>query len=226
MNCTCNSNEEKSCIEKVPIFSNLDKSEMNEVSSIISHREFKKNELIYMAGEKSGNLYVINSGKVKITRISSSGKEQVIRILESGEFMGELSIFKSSPLMDNAEALEDTKMCIIAEKDLKDLLKKYPLISFKIMEELSERLERAESLIENINLSSVEKRLADILLELAGEDGKLDLKMSKKDLASQIGMSSETLSRKLSAFQELGIIKLIGQRKINILNRYALEKIQ
>lgn len=226
MNCTCNLNEEKSCVERVPIFSNLNKEEMREITSLIGHKEFKKGELIYMAGQNGGSLYVINSGKIKITRISSSGKEQVIRILEAGEFMGELSIFKSSPLMDNAEALTETIMCIIDEKDLKDILKKYPLISFKIMEELSERLERAESLIQNINLSSVEKRLADILLELVDKDGKIDLKMSKKDLASQIGMSSETLSRKLSAFQELGIIKLIGQRKINILNLSALEEIQ
>ena len=224
MNCNCS--QEKTCVERVPIFSNLDRSEMEEIESIINHKEFKKNELIYMAGEKGGSLYVINSGRVRITRISSSGKEQVIRILEAGEFMGELSIFKSSPLMDNAEALTDTMMCIIDERDLKEILKKYPLISFKIMEELSERLERAESLIENINLSSVEKRLAGILLELADEDGNISLKMSKGDLASQIGMSSETLSRKLSAFQELMIIKLIGQRKIEILNRSALEEIQ
>lgn len=224
MTCTCS--KEKSCIERVPIFSNLDSLEMKEVHLLIRHKNFKKNELIYMAGQKGGSLYVINSGKVKITRISSSGKEQVIRILEAGEFMGELSIFSSSTLMDNAEALEDTMMCIIDEGDLKELLKKYPIISFKIMEELSGRLQKAESLIENINLSSVEKRLADILLDLCDEDGKIFLKLSKKDLASQIGMSSETLSRKLSAFQELGIIKLIGQRKINILNRSALEEIQ
>lgn len=224
MSCTCC--EERSCVERVPIFSNLDKEEMKEITSLIVHKEFEKGELIYMAGQKGGSLYVINNGKVKITRISSSGKEQVIRILEPGEFMGELSIFRSSPLMDNAEALNDTTMCIINEMDLKNILKKYPLISLKIMEELSERLERAEALIKNINLSSVEKRLADMLLELADENREINLKMSKKDLASQIGMSSETLSRKLSAFQELGIIKLIGQRKINILNPSALEEIQ
>ena len=223
MNCNCS--QEKSCVERVPIFSNLDQSEMKEIEGIINHKQFKKNELIYMAGEKGGSLYIVNSGKVKITRIASSGKEQVIRILEAGEFMGELSIFKPSNLMDNAEALVDTTLCTIDERDLKEILKKYPLISFKIMEELSERLERAESLIQNINLSSVEKRLADILLELADKDGNISLKLSKKDLASQIGMSSETLSRKLSAFQELGIIKLIGQRTIEVLNKSALEEI-
>ena len=57
-------------------------------------------------------------------------------------------------------------------------------------------------------------------------DGRVNLNLSKKDLASQIGMSSETLSRKLSAFQELGIIELKGQRNIDILNFSALEEIQ
>lgn len=216
---------QKTCVEKVPIFNNLDRSEMKEIASIINHKNYKKGQLVYMAGDEDRNLYIINSGKIKISRISSSGKEQFIRVLGSGEFMGELSIFKPSTSMDNAECLEDTKMCIINNDDLREILEKYPLISLKIMEELSRRLERAESLIENINLRSVEERLADILLELSDEDGKVELNITKRDLASQIGMSSETLSRKLSAFQELGIIELKGHRIINILNVRALEKI-
>lgn len=216
---------QKTCVEKVPIFNNLDRSEMKEIASIINHRNYKKGELVYIAGDEDRNLYIINSGRIKISRISSSGKEQFIRVLSSGEFMGELSIFKPSTTMDNAECLEDTNMCVINNKDLKRILEKYPLISLKIMEELSKRLERAESLIENINLRSVEERLADILLELSDSDGKVELNITKRDLASQIGMSSETLSRKLSAFQELGIIELKGHRIINILNIRALEKI-
>jgi CRP/FNR family transcriptional regulator len=104
-------------------------------------------------------------------------------------------------------------------------MEKYPSITFKIMEELSKRLVKAEDLIENINHYSVEKRLSQALLELADEDGFINLEMSKKDLASNIGMSQETLSRKLSAFQELGIIDLKGHRKIIILNKKALEEI-
>lgn len=213
------------CITIVPIFSNLDEEEMMEVARITFSKKYKKGEMIYMNGDKGDKLYVIHRGRVKITRFTSSGKEQVIRVLGPGEFMGELSIFSQSTMTDNAEALEDIDMCIIQGENLKKLVAKYPHIGFKIMEELSNRLEKAEKLIENISLHSVEKRLAKTLLSMKDERGNVNLNMSKRDLASLMGMSQETLSRKLTAFVELNIIKLEGHRRIIILNQQALEEI-
>lgn len=213
------------CLKIVPIFNNLSNKEMMEVASITFGKIYKKGEMIYLSGQKEDKLYVLHRGRVKITRFSSSGKEQVIRVLGPGEFMGELDLFGNTSTKDNAEALEDVEMCVIDGSDLKDLLIKYPHISFKIMEELSNRLERVENLIENISLNSVEKRLAKTLLNMKDNHGIINLNMSKGDLASMIGMSQETLSRKLKAFVELGIIKQKGHRKIIILNENALEKI-
>ncbi len=79
-----------------------------------------------MAGDKGEKLYVIHSGKVKISRFTSSGKEQVIRILGPGEFMGELSLFSSATMTDNGEALEDTTMCIIGGSDFKKTNEEIP----------------------------------------------------------------------------------------------------
>lgn len=214
------------CIKIVPIFNNLSDKEMMEVASITFGKNYKKGEMVYINGEKKDKLYVIHRGKVKITRFTPAGKEQVIRILGPGEFMGELDLFGNTNTTDNAEALEDVDMCIINGNDLKRLLIKYPHINFKIMEELSNRLERAENLIENISLNSVEKRLAKTLLNMKDDKGNINLNMSKRDLASIMGMSQETLSRKLKAFVELGIIKQIGHRKIIILNEDALEEIK
>ena len=179
-----------------------------------------------MAGDKGEKLYVIHSGKVKITRITSSGKEQVIRVLGPGEFMGELSIFSPTPLTDNGEALNETIVCMIDGSKLKNLMMKHSGIAFKVMEELSKRLEKAENLIENISLQGVEKRLADTLIEMADEKGEVNLKMSKKDFASYIGMTQETLSRRLTIFQDMGFIEMIGHRKIILLDINALEEIE
>ncbi|NLI59943.1 MAG: Crp/Fnr family transcriptional regulator [Clostridiales bacterium] len=195
---------------------------MMEVARITSERTYEKGQMIYMAGDKGEKLYVIHEGKVKISRLSESGKEQVIRILEPGDFMGELALFSSYPLTDNAETLERTTVCIIDGLAIKDLMSKYPTIALKVLEELSQRLEKTENLIENISLYGVEQRLVDTLLELANSKGEIVLKMSRKDLASHLGMSRETLSRKLSAFQDMGLIELIGHKKIVILNKEAL----
>jgi CRP/FNR family transcriptional regulator len=226
MDCSCSSRNEKNCIEIVPIFSNLTYEEMMEIARITKDKTYKKGEMIYMSGDKGEKLYVIHEGKVKITRITSSGKEQVIRVLGPGEFMGELSLFSPIPLTDNAETLSETIVCTIDGNKLKNLMMKHSQIAFKVMEELSKRLEKAENLIENISLQGVEKRLAATLIEMSDENGEINLKMSKKDFASYIGMSQETLSRRLTAFQDMGFIKMMGHRKIVILEIDALEEIE
>lgn len=214
----------KTCIQMVPIFSTLNYDEMMEVASITTSRDYKKGEMIYIAGEKKKTLYVIHKGKVKLTRISPSGKEQIISILGPGDFMGELSLFNDEPITNNAEALEDTTVCIIDGDKLKEIMAKYPAIAFKVLEELSRRLKRAENLIENLGVNDVETRIVQTLLDLADENGVINLDISKKDLAAYMGMSQETLSRKLSYFQDKGLIKQIGHRRIEILDRESLEE--
>ncbi|NLJ98854.1 MAG: Crp/Fnr family transcriptional regulator [Tissierellia bacterium] len=226
MDCSCHSNKkDRLCIEIVPIFNTLDYHEMTEIAKIITSREYEKGEMIYMAGDKEEKLFVIHKGKVKITRLSDSGKEQVIRLLGPGDFMGELSLFANSTMTDNAEVLEKTSLCIIDGDKLKGLMVKYPTIALKVLEELSARLEKAESLIEHLGIHDVETRIVKMILDMADDKREVVLKMSKRDLASHIGMSQETLSRKLSYFQELGLIKLVGHRRIIILDEDSLRAI-
>lgn len=218
MNNCSHAQNHANCIVSVPIFGGLNDEEMLEIAYITSARTFKKGEMIYMAGDMSGKLHVLHTGKVKVSRFNPNGKEQVIRVIGPGEFMGELSLFSSVPLTDNAEALEASTMCIIEGSKLMELMGKYPTIAFKVMDVLSKRLEKAENLIEEISLTSVEQRVAGALLTSADAKGSVVLGMKKGDFASQLGMSQETLSRKLAAFQDEGIIELIGHKKIKILD--------
>ena len=213
------------CIDHVPIFSSLSNEEKKEVAEIASSRSFEKGENIYISGDEGGTLFVLHVGRVKLFRLNASGKEQVLRLVKPGEFMGELSLFSSLPLTDNAISLEKTTMCILQGHRLKELMAKYPSIAFKVMDELSRRLERAEDQIEDISLSSVEKRIARALLNLSEGKEEILLPMTKGDLASQLGMTRETLSRKLTALQEEGLIALEGHRKVIIKDKDELEEI-
>lgn len=226
MDCSCqHSKKGKTCIEIVPIFNTLTYDEMMEIAKITVAKKYSKGEMVYMAGDKGEKLFVIHKGKVKITRFSESGKEQVIRVLGSGDFMGELSLFVHNILTDNAEVLEDTTVCIIDGEKLKGLMVKYPTIALKVLEEVSTRLDKAENLIEHLGIHDVETRIIKTILSLADSKGEVILKMSKRDLASQMGMSQETLSRKLSNFQDEGWIKLIGHRRIIILDEDNLRNL-
>lgn len=226
MKCYCQHNQDSTCIDLVPIFQNLSREEKWEVAQLTRQRDLEKGEEIYAMGDQVDSLFVLHSGSVKIYRLSDTGKEQVLRVVRPGDFIGELSLFSHSPMTNFAEALERCTMCVIDGDSLRKLMEKYPSVAFKILEELSQRLEKTEQLLEDVSLHSVERRIAQKLLDLSQGQSELELAMSKRDLASQMGMTSETLSRKLSAFQAQGLIEQIGQRRILIKDREGLEGIR
>lgn len=214
------------CVARVPIFNHLQPEQMNEIKQVIQTVKFKKGELMYRAGEHSDALYIVYLGQIKIYRLSESGKEQLIRILKHGDFTGELALFQQGEHEAYAEALVDSQICMIKRKDLQPLLLKYPTISLAILNEFASRLDLSEKQTANVATEKVETRIATYLLELLEEKESssttIELPMSKKDLASYLGTTPETLSRRLRDFEEEGMIEQKGQRKIKILDEDAL----
>lgn len=211
------------CLDVVPIFQGLSDEEKLDIARAATSRAYKRGEFIYAAGDISRTLFVLHEGRVKLSRLHIAGREQVLRVLEPGDFFGELSLFSSLPHTHSAEALGEVSMCALAGDALKDLMARQPLIAFKIMDALSQRLAFSDGLLEAVSLSSVTQRLATRLLELSRGKQSFSLPMSKGDLASQLGMSQETLSRRLSALADEGVLALSGHRKISIENREQLE---
>lgn len=219
----CNhlSGSHKSCITRVPIFNHLEKDQMDEIMKAIRTVSYKKGEIIYSAGDRSDSLYVVNTGKIRIYRLSDSGKEQIVRILTPGDFTGELALFRESIHESYAEALEETKVCMITRSDLKEFLIKFPSISLKILSEFSNRLEASEKQTTRFATEKVETRIALFLAEcIENENQSMEfvLPMSKKDLASYLGTAPETLSRKLTELEDAGYIKQMSHRRIKVLD--------
>lgn len=216
--------EPNSCIQAVPIFKNLSQAEMNEIIMISSHKKLSKGDFIYQAGDNIHSLYVIHQGKIKITRYSEDGKEQVIRILSHGDFLGELALFNNSRVSTYAEALEPSIICLVDNERLKHLMTQSPTLSLKMMVELSNRLDKAEALIEQNNLYSAEAKVARLLLDLENNN-LVNFRTTKVNLASNLGISPETLSRKLRALEDNRLIKIIDHKTIRIVDKHSLEMI-
>lgn len=216
---------DNSCVAKVPIFAKLSPEEMLEVAKVTVKRVFAEGEFIFFQGDLIDKLYVIHEGSVKVSRMSEEGREQVIRILGPGDFLGELVLFAPSPAGNSAEALEKTVVCEVESSKIKELMLSSSKIAVKLLEEMSRRLEEAENLLESISLLSVDKRIVKSLLEFAGETDEVVLPISKRDLAAQLSITQETLSRKFTALQEEGLVALSGQRKIRLLDRAKLKDI-
>ncbi len=210
------------CISLVPIFNHLSEEQMVEISELTHAVEYKKGEIIYRAQEASNALYILSRGKIKIYRISESGKDQIQRILTPGEFTGELALFNEEEIHDSyAEALEEVQICMVKREDFSKLLQKYPSIALKVLSEFSKRLEASEKQAIRIATEKVETRIAMYLAETMdryGENQTFTIPMKKKDLASHLGTTPETISRKLLELEEAKLISQLPQNKIKVLD--------
>lgn len=215
--------EAVSCIRTVPIFKNLNEAEMDDVVMISKHQKLDKGNFLYQAGDDIRSLYVIHRGKIKIARYSEDGKEQVIRILSSGDFLGELALFGEAKVNTYAEAIEPSIICLVEHRGLKELMTKSPTLTFKMMNELSNRLEKAEALIEHSNLYSAEAKVIRLLLDYE-KNALVRFTTTKVNLASNLGITPETFSRKLRVLADLEWIEILSHKTIKILNMQALKE--
>src|SRR5690554_5798649 len=222
---TKDKNKFVSCLFKVPIFSHLTEDEQKGIVELVKVKKLKKGETLYNAGDQGSFLYVVHEGKVKISRYTEEGNEQVLRVLSTGDFAGEQALFTNNLASDFAITLEDSMICVLDGSELKKHMIEKPEISVRIISELSKRLSESETKLESYNLDSVSKRVAQSIIKNSNGNKTFELPISKLDWASLLGMSTETLSRKLSQFKRSGLIDLKGQRQITILDEGKLNEI-
>ncbi len=227
--CSCENCHNKMCSKRVPIFSAFNEDELSRVSGLIIRRQYKKGEVIILEGARPESLIIINSGRVKAYRNTIEGREHILYIFSEGDFFGEKNLLLDHEATYNAEALEDTGICTINKKAFQELMREYPELSFKVMEELCSRLARLENTIESMGTKNVELRVNSVLVEFSEKYGSqhprgilVELPMSREGIANYIGLTRETVSRKMSLLQEEGIIEMVGNKKVIILDMERL----
>ncbi|MDO5754291.1 Crp/Fnr family transcriptional regulator [Arthrobacter sp.] len=220
-------------VGRVPIFSQLDDVELKDIAGRVKLRHHRRNEQLYGAGESNPHLMIIHSGHVKVYRISESGHEQLIRVLGEGDFLGDTSFISGAPADHFASTLDAADICTLHHDDLRDYLLRFPTVTYKMFETLSNRLENTERQVSIFAGEGAEHRIAGYLLELAGAQGiskdhgatTVVLPIAKKDVASFLGLTPETLSRKFTQFESAGWIRMQPRRTVEILDVTALQQL-
>lgn len=220
------------CAKKVNIFSHLEDQLLGDIVNNIERKHYAKGAMIFEMGQLSDRLYIVNSGRVKVYTYSRDGKEQILYILNEGDFIGELSLLKMTSLEFNAAALEDTSLCTVSKQHFDSIIKKNPDITLKILEALHDRLIKLEGLVQSLNTKEIEPRIASMLMSFLKESGKpaangvmLELPLNREEMGNFIGTTRETISRKLTSMQDDGIIEFEGNRKVIIKNLNALKEL-
>ena len=227
--CCCNQ-PEHICASIVPIFKSLNYTELQKINNLIKKKEFPKGSILFAEGDHAEQLYILRHGRVKLYEMSEDGRQQILRLLEPGDFFGELALFmEKQHYLLNAETLENTGICLLSRDDFKSLIHKNPEISLGVMQALTERLAASEKFISTLTLKTIEQRLISWLLAMAEKEGvltqqgiRLNINLPRHELASLFGTTRETVSRKFSKLQADGLIAINGQKQIIILNKDQL----
>jgi CRP/FNR family transcriptional regulator len=214
-------------IATIALFEGLPREQLDELSHIVVEQRFKKGQSLFSDGMKATGMYGIISGKVKIYKMSLDGKEQILHIFGEGEFFGEVPVFAGGSYPAHADALEDSRFLFFPRAELVALIQKEPSLAMNMLAILSLRLRRFTHLIEDLSLKDVPGRLAAYLLYMSDREGRsarLELDITKGQLASLLGTIPETLSRILGRMSQQELIRVEG-RKIELLDREALESL-
>jgi len=220
----CESCKHRLCASQVPIFSFLSREELLKIVGMTGHIAFKKGELITGEGDVSNTLFIINEGQVKLSKVTRDGKEQIVHILTSGDFFGELNIFGGREKNNfSAWAISPVKICTLNKESMDKILLANPEIALKLIKEISKRLADTENLAQNLATKDAELRIAYILLELTeryshktSRGVELALPITREEMASYAGLTRETISRKLALLQDQGIIEFEGNKNVII----------
>ena len=219
-------------LKQIKLFSSLGKEDLNHLDQITRMEDFRRRQPIYLPGDNPDSVYMLKTGRVKISRISEEGKELTLGILEPGEVFGELEVLDGSLRDTIAEALEDATICVIRREDFEKVLKKNPDLTIRLTKLIGFRLKKIESRIEDLVFRDVPVRLARLLLSLSEEFGKqedrgvrLALRITHQEIANLIGSTRETVSATLNDFKRQGLIQL-DHRSITLIDKVRLSSIQ
>lgn len=210
------------------LFSDLPREDLDTLSMHKTCIRYKKGQTLFYEGTRPMGLFCINSGKVKVYKISSEGKEQILKLAKPGDFLGYRALISEEFYNSSATVIEEGAMCYIPKSNFLDILQKNPAFFRKMAKRVAHELGLMEQKLVTIAQKSVRERLAATLIMLketygmeGDESNLIDIALSREDLANIIGTATETVIRLLSDFKTQKLISLQG-KKIKVLDAKGL----
>lgn len=194
-------------------------------------REIRRGAYLYWEGDEAPGIYILQQGRVKLSRTLESGREVTIAIIEPGDIFG-LECLEGIDARDcSAQVMENSQVVSIGRERIHILLAERPCISLILFRIMSEKLRESQQVIGRLLLKDVKARLASLLLDLARRSGvaeengvRLNSKITHQDLANLIGSTRETTTATLNQFKRHNLID-VRERRITISAWEGLEKL-
>jgi CRP/FNR family transcriptional regulator len=214
-------------IRKVPLFSTLSNDEFEQLAHVFVTRAYRKGQIIFLEEETGNYMYLVLSGKVKVSKAGAAGKETILAIHRAGDFFGEMSLLDGKTAPATVSAMEDAKIISISGSDFHKYLLHNEKVLLQIINVLCARLRQVWQ-TQSLSSSTADARIRRGIYELAKRHGVrdahgtiIDLKITHQELAEMVGTSRETVTRVLARLKKQKIIE-IDQRRMTLFDADAL----
>ena len=207
------------CVSRVPIFRDLSEADRRRIASRATTRLVPKGEVVQQQGGLPA-LQIVHSGQIKQCLLGEDGSQRLLRILGPGDFMGEHSVLTGRPAPREATAMTPSQVCTLSRLDVQQWLEDQPRLALSLLEAVTARLEDTEARLLELVGTTVGQRLGEYLAAAAdGVEGEpFDLPLSKRDLAQLLGTTPETISRRLRAMSDDGLLRVGPGRRMVVMD--------
>lgn len=200
-------------LKDVSLFSTLSDDELGEIEPYIVHETHAKKDLIFSEGSPPDWLYIVKSGKVKITKVSQDGREIILELISPNDFFGGIAVMRGFPYPANAVAMQDTELLKISRSNLMKLLDRFPPVMYCMAQNVGDRIKGSHETLRDIALERIESRIASLLIKLSEKSGRktdegtvIDIKLTRQDIADMVGTTVETSIRTMSKLKKSGAV--------------------
>jgi CRP/FNR family transcriptional regulator, cyclic AMP receptor protein len=213
------------------LFCDLPPAAVQRLSAITSPAAYPKGATLFVEGQTPRGVFILCSGRVKLSTSSADGKTLILRISEPGEVLGLSATVTGKPYELTAEVIEPTQANFVSREDFLLFLREHGEAALRVAQQLGEIYHGAISEMRSIGLShSVGEKLARFLLDLSADhddtkgDVRLTLTLTHEEIAQMIGSSRETVTRLFGDFKKRQLLQVKGSTLI-IKNRSGLESL-
>ena len=197
------------------LFSSLAIPERERPTVYVGVRKVSPREMIFDKGDPATEVFVVRSGKVKVSVPCEDGREIILDILGPGQVLGEMAALEGKDHQATATALETTELEVMERQEFLTLLEKCPATGTKLLKILCTRLRRANELVQEISCLPLSIRLAKKLWKLAKAYGiqtprgiRINVQLYQQELGSLVGTSRESINKQLSLWHAEGLISM------------------
>lgn len=198
------------------LFAGLPQQDLENIAAVTVVKSLAKDDYLFHEGDVSSGFYIVQRGSVNVHRVNAAGKEQIIHVFRTGESFAEATLATERGYPADARALEETQVLLVQKNGILALLRRQPELALRMLGSMSSHLRVLVGQLEDLTLKDVETRLANWLVKqcpdkTSEKPARIELTMTKRVLAAELGTVSETFSRTLAKFREQKLVSVKGK---------------